>query len=205
MEQLTRYRIPILTGVGALVFAIIVFAMWISPQGGKLSSLHAQATQLQSQESHLQTELAMLRRDRAQMASNCQLLTRDLSEVPGTPSVDSFFHQITTLAVSSGDPNTPSISVTQASGAAAGNVKPVAVSLTLQGTYGQMMGFLRGLDSFPRIFTVTTINVNGAPVAIGGVQIPDGTAGYNLQLTGNVYYSTGQQNVCSGATTTSHH
>ena len=205
MEQLIRYRTPILTGVGALVVAIIVFVAWISPEAGKLSSLHAQATQLQSQESHLQSELAMLRRDRAQMASNCRLLTKDLSEVPGTPNVDSFFHQITALAVASGDPNTPSISVTQAANAAAGSVRPVAVALTLQGTYGQMIAFLRGLDSFPRLFTVNTISVNGGPVAVGGAQIPDATGGYNLQLSGNVYYSSGQQDVCSAATTTSHH
>ena len=32
MEQLTRYRVPILTAVGALVVAIIVYAAWISPR-----------------------------------------------------------------------------------------------------------------------------------------------------------------------------
>ena len=42
-----------------------------------------------------------------------QELTKDLTEIPGTPTVDDFFHQVTNLAVSAGDPNTPSISVTQ--------------------------------------------------------------------------------------------
>ncbi len=204
MEQFTRYRVPILTGVGVVVAAIIVFVAWISPEGSKLSGLHAQATQLQSQEAHLQSEIATLRGERAHLASNCQQLTKDLGEIPGTPSVDSFFHEITTLAVSSGDPNTPSISVTQATGAASG-VKPVAVNLTLQGTYGQMMAFLQGLNTFPRLFTITTISVTGGPVAVGGGQVPGPTGGYNLQLAGNVYYSTGQQDVCSNATTTAKH
>ncbi len=107
MEQLTRYRIPILTAVGALVVAIVVYAAWISPEGGKLSSLHAQQTQLQSQQTHLQTELAALRSDKAHLAANCQQLTTDLTEIPGTPTVDAFFHQVTALAVAAGDPNTP--------------------------------------------------------------------------------------------------
>lgn len=205
MEQITRYRIPIITGVATFVIAIIVFAAWISPEGGKLSSLHGQATQLTSQEAHLQTELAALRGERAHLASNCQLLTRDLGEVPGTPTVDGFFHQITALAVASGDPNTPSISVTQASTAAVAGVRPVAVALTLQGTYGQMTAFLQGLETFPRLFTVTTISVTGGLVAIGGGQVPGSTGGYNLQLSGNIYYSSGQADVCSSATTASHH
>jgi Tfp pilus assembly protein PilO len=208
MEQLTRYRIPLLTAVGALVLAIIVFVAWISPEGGKLSSLHAQQTQLLSQQAHLQTELATLRRDKAHLAANCQELTKDLTKIPGAPTVDAFFHQVTALAVAAGDPNTPSISVTQAAGAApgaAGGVRPVTVNLTLSGTYGQMSAFLQGLDRFPRLFTVTTISVSGGPVAVGGAAIAPGTTGYSLTLGGNVFYSVGQSNVCPAATTTALH
>ncbi len=194
MDQLTRYRVPILTGVGALIFALVIFVAWISPEGSKLSALHAQQTQLESQQTHLQTELTTLRLQKAHLSSNCQALSKDLGEIPGTPSVDSFFNQVSALAVSAGDPNTPSISVTQATAAASG-AEPVAVNFTLTGTYGQMTAFLKGLDSFPRLFTVTNISVNGGPVATGGAAINPGTSGYTLQLTGNIYYSSGQQNV----------
>jgi len=204
MDQLTRYRTPIITAVGALVVAIIVFVAWISPQGSKLSSLHAQQTQLQSQESHLRTELTTLKRDKAHLATNCAELTKDLTEIPGTPTVDSFFHQVTDLAVAAGDPNTPSISVTQAPGGA-GDVKTVAVNMTLTGTYGQMTAFLHGLDTFPRLFTVTSVTVNGGALAIGGQTVPANTGGYNLALIGNIFYSTGQNNVCADATTTAAH
>ncbi|MGD0378708.1 MAG: type 4a pilus biogenesis protein PilO [Acidimicrobiales bacterium] len=200
MDQIKRYRIPILTGVGALLFAIVIFAAWISPEGGKLSALHAQQTQLESQQIHLQTELTTLKAQKAHLASNCQALSKDLGEIPGTPSVDSFFNQVTALAVASGDPNTPSISVTQATGAASG-ADPVAVTFTLEGTYGQMTAFLKGLDSFPRLFTVTDISIGGGPVATGGGTINPATAGYTLSLTGNIYYSSGQQNVCAATTT----
>jgi Tfp pilus assembly protein PilO len=200
MEQITRYRIPLLTGLGALVLAIIIFVAWISPEGGKLSSLHAEQAQLVSQQTHLQTELTALKSDKARLASNCQALSKDLDEIPGTPSVDSFFSQVTALAVASGDPNTPSISVTQATAAAAG-ATPVAVTFSLAGTYGQMSAFLKGLDTFPRLFTITAITINGGPVATGGAAINPATAGYTVNLTGNIFYSSGQQNVCAASTT----
>ncbi len=203
MEQLTRYRIPLFTGVGALILALIVYMAWISPEAGKVSSLKAQETQLQSQQLHLQTELTTLKGEKAHLAANCQELTTDLTEVPGTPTVDDFFHQITALAVAAGDPNTPSISVTEAPGGA-GTTKMVAVTLTLSGTYGQMTSFLQGLTSFPRLFTVGSINVAGGPVA--GQSVSPATAGYTLQLSGDIYYTSGQANVCSNdATQTAAH
>ncbi len=119
--------------------------------------------------------------------------------------MDSFFNQVSALAVASGDPNTPSISVTQATAAASSSAVPVAVTFTLTGTYGQMSSFLKGLDSFPRLFTVTNITINGGAVATGGGAINPSTAGYTLDLSGNIYYSSGQQNVCAATTTADVH
>ncbi|HLX87955.1 MAG TPA: type 4a pilus biogenesis protein PilO [Acidimicrobiales bacterium] len=202
METVNRFRTPILTGAGLLVFAIIVFAALISPQSTKLSKLHAQETQLQTQQASLVSQLAILRRDKAHMAANCAALATALDQVPGTPSVDSFLQQVTNLAVASGDPNTPTIAVTQAPGGkATGGVTPVQVTMTLQGTYGQMSAFLKGLDGFPRLFTVTSVNVTGGAIAAGGGAINPSTGGYDLTLTGAVYYSLGLADPCGGAKT----
>ena len=196
MEQITRFRIPIITGVGALVLVIVVYMAWISPEGTKLASARAQQTQLESQQMHLQTELITLRGEKAHQVSNCQQLTNDLTQVPGTPAVDAFFQQVSQLAVNAGDPNTPSISVTNATGGA-GGTKEVAVTLTLTGSYSQMTAFLSGLETFPRLFTVSAINVTGGPVATGG-SAPSG-GNYSLNLTGDIYYSAGQADVCASA------
>lgn len=202
MEIFNRFRTPILTGAGLIVFAIVVFVALISPQSSKLSKLKAQETQLQSQQGVLQAQLAVLRRDKADMAANCAQLAKALTEVPGTPSVDDFLKQVTNLAVASGDPNTPTIAVTQANGHSAAGVSPVQVSLTLQGTYGQMSAFLKGLDTFPRLFTVTNISISGSgPVASGGAAVNPAIAGYNLTMTGAVYFSAAAaQNVCAAST-----
>jgi hypothetical protein len=63
-----------------------------------------------------------------------------------------------------------------------------------------MTAFLQGLDTFPRLFTVSSITVAGGDVVTGGQTLSPATAGYTLTLSGDVYYSTGQKNVCSSAT-----
>lgn len=202
METLNRFRTPALTGVALLVFAIVVYAGLISPQGSKLSKLKSQESQLQSQQAQLTAQLAVLRRDKAHMAANCAALATALNQVPGTPSVDNFLQQMTNLAVASGDPNTPTIAVTQATAAkASGGVTPVQVTMTLQGNYGQMMSFVKGLDGFPRLFTVTAVNITGGPVAASGGSINAGSGSYDLSLTGAVYYSSTLKDPCGGAQT----
>ncbi len=199
MEVISRYRTPVLTVVGVIVVVIVAYAAWISPEGAKLSSLHARQTQLQAQQLQLQAEIDTLRHDKAQLVSNCQQLVEDLTEIPVTPSVDSFLQQVTQLAVSSGDPNTPSISVTNApAGGVPSGVDAVAVELTLTGNFAQMRAFIKGLAAFPRLFSVTTISVAGGPVAGPGIS-PSSPGPYNLSLAGDIFYTSGQQNACSTA------
>jgi Tfp pilus assembly protein PilO len=201
MQLVTRFRTPILIGAGVIVFAVIVFLGVISPQGKKLSALHAQESQLQSQQGRLETELLALKHDKADMATNCASLNTALAEIPGAPDVSGFLQQVTALAVATGNANTPTISVTQASGGGTSSgATPVQVSLTLDGTYGQMAAFIKGLDSFPRLFTVTTISVAGGPIAQGGGTPSPSTAGYSLNLTGAIYYSSGRVDSCSTST-----
>jgi Tfp pilus assembly protein PilO len=204
MEQLKRFRVPVFIGVGTLVLALIIYAVGISPEGSHLKTLQAKQTTLQAQQTGLELRIATLKKEKAQLGTDCQQLTTDLNEIPGTPDVDSFLQQVTSLAVASGDPNTPSISVTQATAAGAGGVTPVTVSMTLEGNYGQMTSFLTGLDTFPRLFTVTSIGVAGGSIVSGGQAVPPSTAGYTLTMSGNIFYSSGQKNVCapSGASTT---
>jgi Tfp pilus assembly protein PilO len=201
MEQLKRFRVPVFIGVGSLVVALVIFAAWISPEGSHLKKLQADQATLQAQQTALQIRITTLKKEKSQLGTDCQQLTTDLTEIPSAPDVDSFLSQVTALAVSSGDPTTPSISVTQSS-TATGGVSPVVVALTLSGTYGQMMSFLQGLDTFPRLFTVTSIQVTGGSVVSGGQPVAPATAGYSLTMSGDIYYSSGQKDVCaaSGAT-----
>ena len=201
MDQIRRYRNPILIGAGTLVGVLVLFLAFISPEGTSLSSLRARQQQLVSQQTSLETQIATLKREKAHMAVDCDTLTTDIAEIPGAPDVDAFLRQITALAVSSGDPNTPSISVTQSTSAAGASegVTAVAVSFTLNGSYGQMTAFINGLTSFPRLFTVSNISITGGPAAAGGAPVDPNAGPYTLTLGGDIYYSVGREDVCSGA------
>ncbi|MDE3085816.1 MAG: type 4a pilus biogenesis protein PilO [Acidobacteriota bacterium] len=198
MEQIKRFKIPAAIGAGALVVVGILFMGLIKPQSAKLSGLHDRQTQLQAQQAQLEARIATLKHDKARMAANCAALEKALAEIPGTPDVAAFLQQVTALAVASGDPNTPTISVLQASkGQSVGGATPVQVSLTLNGNYGQMTSFMKGLDSFPRLFTVTNISVTGGVIASSGGAVNPGTSGYVLSMTGAVYYATGRKDACA--------
>lgn len=199
MELLNRFRIPAIIAVSVIVAVIVVYAAWIAPEGHKLSGLHVKQAQLQSQQAELQAEIVTLRHDKAQMVNNCEQLSDDLTEIPATPSVDSFLQQVTQLAIASGDPNTPSISVTNAPATTRGaaGVTPVAVGLTLTGDYGQVRAFIHGLDEFPRLFSVTTIAVSGGPIAGQGINAAS-PGPYNLSLQGDVFFTTEHNDVCPG-------
>jgi Tfp pilus assembly protein PilO len=185
MEQLTRYRTAILIGVGALVVAAVLFVGVVSPQGKKASNLNAKVAQLTSQQSQLQSELVTLREENAHFVPTCATLSKELVLIPQSTAVSNFLRQVTNLARQSGDPNTPSYSLPQA-GTAKGGVASIEFEITLTGTYRQMTAFIQGLTTLPRLFTVSNVNVSGG----------SGSSQYTLAVTGDIYYSSGQKNVC---------
>ncbi len=60
MNNVREYRMPLMIGAGALVVALLLWAILVSPQSSKLSSLQSQETQLQGQETALQAKLTAL-------------------------------------------------------------------------------------------------------------------------------------------------
>ena len=152
MEQITRYRIPIFTGVGALILAIVVYMAWISPEGGKVSSLKAQQTQLQSQQVHLQAQLSTLKGEKAHLAANCQAAHHGPHRDPGHAHRGRLLPPGLGAGRGGRRPQHAQHLGDRGAGRGRGH-RDVAVALTLSGTYGQMTSFLQGLNTFPRLFT----------------------------------------------------
>ncbi len=195
-EQLKRYQRPVVIAAAAVVFALVVFVAWISPEGNKASQLGAQKAQLQQQAVQLQQQLATLQAEQRTVKANCATLTKDLAEIPTAPNGAEFLVDITNLAHAAGDPNTPSYTPGAVTKGPSG-VWEIPGSLSLTGTFGQLRLFLKGLDTFPRLFTVSTISLSGGPVTDGGHLVPDSSPGYTLKLAGDIYYATaGQANIC---------
>jgi len=176
-EKLREYRNPILIGVGALVVAILIYALFISHQNSKLSSLQTQETQLQGQQTQLQSQLTALESEKQKLPTKCADLTKISTQIPSVQNAgdlaaeqSSFYNQLTALVGSSGTViptfswgtagTTGSSTAGSTPTPAASGVVPVPVTMTITGDFGQMSAFVSGLDSFPRLFVIQTFNLS---------------------------------------------
>jgi len=220
MERFMLFRRPIAIAVGAVVVVLVVVVALVLPEGHKLSGLDTQKQTLAIQEQALQTEIVALQSDRDRQVANCGTLDRVLQEVPPALDEGQFVLDVGALAQASGAPSIPSL--TWGASTAGSPVDSVAVTLTLQGTFGQVMQFVRGLDGagFPRLFTVDSFTVgapgstssgSGSPTTVaGGTSNPvvvgtslesSSAPGYQVSLAGQIYYTpprSSQSDVCAG-------
>jgi Tfp pilus assembly protein PilO len=209
MTDLKPFRIPIAIGAGALVVAVVVLLAWVLPQGHTLTSLNAQKQTLTLQEQQLQADIVALQHDQDQKVTNCGTLQRLLAEVPPALDESQFVLDVGALAQAAGAPSIPSL--TWGASTPGPGVDSVDVSLTLQGTFGQVLAFVHGLDGsgFPRLFTVSSFSIGAAgasggsnqggsaPVVVGTSLETPTAAGYQVSLSGQIYYSPTQHDVCA--------
>ncbi len=146
MERIQQFRVPLIIGAVGLVLLVVIYAAFVSPQGSKATSLDAQKTTLLASQGQLQSQIDKLKSEKANVQANCSTLTKDLNEIPTAPDISDFLQQMTALAQASGDPSTPNLSIGSPSKSTSGAVNSVQVSLSLGGTFGQMMTFIQGLD-----------------------------------------------------------
>src|SRR5580658_2154291 len=147
MDQLKRFVWPIAVGGAVVVIAMIALLGWIVPEGHKVSTANADKITLEAQETSLQAEINGLKDESTHEPANCSALRQDLQLVPETPTADLFLHQISQLATNSGT-QTPSIGITSSGAASgAGGAQTVGITLSVAGTYQQVLNFLNGLDN----------------------------------------------------------
>jgi Tfp pilus assembly protein PilO len=249
MNTVREYRTPLMIGAGALVVALILWAVLISPQTSKLSNLQGQETQLQGQATTLQVKLASLRSEKQSLTKSCADLEKIATQIPSVESptdIDaeesSFESQFNGLAASSGvslsqfsgfaPASTTGTAPTTASGSTTtqtpSGVVAVPTTLTVTGNYGQMTSFVKGLDSFPRLFIIQTFDLTygavsasssgssggtpagsttgspSAPLWVGGSASGPSAGPYSLSIEGSIYYTTAPNALaaCTKATST---
>ena len=234
MNTVREYRVPLLIGVGGLVVAVLLWAILVSPQNSKLSSLKTQQTQLQTQQATLQTKLDALKSEKQQLSGRCADLQKIATQIPTVQSPtdiaaeeSTFESQFNGLASTSGVnlvqfsgfvPATTAASTPAAATPAVGTtgaVTAVPTTLSVTGNYGQMVSFINGLDTFPRLFVIqqfvlaygTSASASastasssssssgasgsaGAPALwVGGTPTSPSAGPYSVAITGSIYYT----------------
>jgi Tfp pilus assembly protein PilO len=257
VNAVREYRVPLLIGAGTLVVVLLLWVALISPQNTKLSNLQGQETQLQTQQSALQAKLAALRTEQQKLSTSCADLQKISTQIPSVQSpidIDaeesSFESQFNALTASSGvtltqfsgfapatstsgssAASSPASGTTSPSGSAAApnasGVTAVPTTLALTGNYGQVVAFVNGLDSFPRLFVIQTFKLStgatsspsgtassassaasaasatgGAPLWTGGTATPASAGPYTLSIVGSIFYTSSPNALaaCSRAT-----
>jgi Tfp pilus assembly protein PilO len=237
MSTVREYRTPLAIAAGTLVVALLLWAILVSPQKSKLTSLQTQETTLQTQQTALTVKLTGLKTDQQQLSTKCADLQTIATQIPTVQSptdIDaeesSFESQFNGLTASSGvslsqfSGFTPATSTsgtpaTTAPAGKSGSVVAVPTTLTVTGNYGQILSFVNGLDSFPRLFVIqdftlafgtaaSTTGATGAtttaassgsgsaassslpPLWIGGTPTSPAATPYSLGITGSIYYTT---------------
>ncbi len=212
MNEVRQYRTPLLIGAGTVVIALLLWAVVISPQNSKLSKLQSQQTSLQNQQIALQAKLSVLRTEQQKLTSSCAQLQKIATQIPSvqTPTdVDaeesSFESQFNALAASAGvsltkfsgfspatsiagSPAPPGGSSAAASSTTPAGVVAVPTTLSVSGTYNQVLAFVNGLDSFPRLFVIQSfqlsVSTGSSSSSTGGGSASSGTATGSASATG---------------------
>jgi Tfp pilus assembly protein PilO len=185
MSTVQEYRNPLLIAAGAIVVAILIYTLGVSPQTSKLSTLQTQQTTLQTQEQSLQAQLTALQTEKQKLPANCADLQKIATQIPSVQSASdlaaeqsSFYNQLTALIAQSGTSFTTfaftggTTAAPSSSGTTAAGVVPVPVSLSVTGNFSQMSTFVAGLDSyqaFPRLFVIQTFALS---LGSGGAASP---------------------------------
>ena len=196
MTSVREYRVPLLIAAGALVAAIILWAVLISPQNSKLSSLKAQQTQLQTQQTQLEAKLSSLKSEQQKLSANCADLEKIDTQIPSVQNptdIDaeesSFESQFNALTASTGvsltqfsgfSPVTADSTTGSSTAATPTGVTAVPTTLAVTGDYEHIMKFISGLDSFPRLFVIQNfaLTIGGsATTAASGAAAAAPTAG----------------------------
>lgn len=195
MNTLREYRVPVVIGAGTLVVALLLWAILISSQSSKVSTLQNQESQLQTQQVVLQSKLANLKIENQRVPKSCADLQKIATQIPSVVSptdIDaeesSFESQFNGLAAITGvaltqfsgfapatatatatatpAPTTPANSSTTGK---APTVVAVPTTLAVSGTYSQITSFVNGLDGFPRLFLIQKFVLTyGAPSTTAG-------------------------------------
>ena len=243
MNTVREYRMPLMIGAGGLVVAVLLWAILVSPQNSKLSSLQTQQTQLQTQQTALQIKLDALKSEKQQLSGRCADLQKIATQIPTVQSPtdiaaeeSTFESQFNGLASTSGvnlvqfsgfapattaagtpAATTPAVG-TPTAGSTTADVTAVPTTLTVTGNYGQMVSFINGLDTFPRLFVIqqfvlaygTSVSASastassssssssssgasgsaGAPALwVGGTPTSPSAGPYSVAITGSIYYT----------------
>lgn len=146
--------------VAIIVLALVWWLAWESPENAKLASVQQQQTAIEATQARLTTELALLQAEAKQVHVGLPFLRRYEQAIPPTPEAPQLVTELDALALRTGVTLSSVADNTLTPPAKPGGLTTIPVSMSISGTHAQVLAFIQGLYSLPRLLTLTTVSLS---------------------------------------------
>ena len=169
---MSRKVIAIAIAAALAVTGIWYVALW-SPQSKSIKAANARTTAAQATQAGLRSDIAVLKKEQAQLPAKQAELVKLKQALPDMPSLDTLIDNVNNAAIGAGvdwqtiAPSKPaSYSPGQANAVSTGSTQSITVTMGATGLYPQLLDFVNRLNAMPRLMTVDSFNI--ASVSGGG-------------------------------------
>ncbi len=200
-----RLRYPGIALAAVVVVLIAVYLAWISPESSKLASTNSTVANLTTREQTLRATVIQLEH-LPHTRTNCTRLTTQSLQIPSSPDQNVFITDLQTFANTSGIPtgqvqfSFPAQTALPAAKGTTSPLVPIAFTVTVTGTYDQLLKFIRLVGTFPRLMVVTSYTLKTSTQAgssgssgfygssAGSLTVPPAGSSFEVDLGGNLYW-----------------
>ena len=171
------------TIAGVIVLLLVWWFAWMSPEGNKLSTVNAQESSLQTQISSLNSQIAVLKAQSALVPGELPYLAKFTGAIPNLPESGVLTEQLfglmnsTKTFISSLNDSTVSPTGT--------GYSTIPVQIALTGSHDQVINFLKGLYTLPRLVTIQSVTL--APPAATNILKPSKAQGFTAAINATAY------------------
>jgi Tfp pilus assembly protein PilO len=179
MKNLPNKQVGLVAAGVSLFLVVIWWLALMSPMTHKLAQNHKAQASAQTQISSLQGQIVQLKSIASQKPEDQNKLNALTAQVPDNPQLDVALNSLQDAANAAGvqltsvGPSSPN----SASSGSSGGLPAIAISVTCNGSYSQIMAFVTNLDKATRTFVVTNTNISGTGAKL------------SAQIGASVYYA----------------
>lgn len=159
----TGNRTKILLGALVLILITVLWYLFIfSPKRDAIDVAAAEYDSALLRESTLRTQLSTLQEIKDNELSYLFAIGQMEASIPSTPQADAFIEDITFLAESTGVELSSISLVPPIANAETGGFE-VPITISIEGEYFEILGFLYGVEALDRLVRVDSIGLNPIP------------------------------------------
>lgn len=187
-------RPRVLAAIGGILLLLIVFYFaWWSPEGHKLSSVKTQELSQATQITTLQANLRQAELESEFVSKYQTYLSFFSNQVPVLPEEGQLVYELGRLSNADGVDLTSVSADTTVAAVPPATLSTIPVSMTVTGAHDNILRFLAGIYTLPRLITIQSIQPSptGASSGAGSsynVLRHDSTA-FSIAISGTAYFS----------------